>query len=226
MMNNETMATRRRATAGDELESANWERKKARGLREDRPWLTALSIVAAAVTIVAGLTTLWVTDSKRNTAVAVDRPDTTTIRNAPHWTVDQGWDPVTQSPTVDAATKTKNYRSPDDNEVVLLVRCWQERLDIMVHWGRHEVTHPQNVVFRLGSQTPRTGQWGSSRTGHGTYVPQNDVLETIRSLARGEDFVVEIAPRGEATVTAMFELMELQTRPVMELVARQCNRLL
>ena len=212
--------------AGGELESALRERKNARGLRQDRPWLTVLSIVAATVTIVAGLTTLWLAGSKHNAAETADLPDTTTIKNAPHWTVDQGWDPVTQSPTVDAATKTKNYSSPDEDEVVLLVRCWQERLDIMIHWGRHEMTHPQDVVFRLGSQTPRTGQWGSSKTGHGTYVPQNDVLETLRSLGRGEDFVVETAPRGEATVTAMFELMEPQTRPVMELVAKQCNKLL
>ena len=89
----------------------------------------------------------------------------------------------------------------------MIVRFQDGELDIYVNW-RDEITYSEtaNVNYQIDNGPTWRQSWHVSTDRMVTFMPAQDIAETIRALFDAETFTVRVYPFGGNPLTASFQV--------------------
>ena len=131
------------------------------------------------------------------TSSSEGRPrDFTSNRKSDNWVTTRSGDNV--------AIRTTD---PIDNDYSLTVRFWNRELEVYVDWGAEISLSETTMVNYQIDEGPTWRQgWHLSTDRTGTFMPAQDLAETIRALFEADEFTVRVYPFGGNPITAQFDV--------------------
>jgi type VI secretion system protein VasI len=125
--------------------------------------------------------------------------------------------PLDDTKTVVFALEADSGASAWGKKAVLVLRCRSGVTEAYVSWGDY-LGDETSVTWRVGSALATTAEWSMSTDKEATFFPSQTYsltagprtpLELVRALLAADQFVAQITPYLESTITAVFDIRGL-----------------
>lgn len=97
---------------------------------------------------------------------------------------------------------------PLDSDYLLIVRFSNRELELFVDWGEEiSYSNRTTISYQIDDGPTWRQSWHASTDRTATFMPSQDIAETIRALFDAREFTVRVYPFGGSPITASFNVL-------------------
>jgi len=128
----------------------------------------------------------------------------TTTGSKGKWQTSTDTDPLTDKSIHYATLEATDGRGRYGEKVEMTVRCKNGKTDAFVHWSTFLGTDSITVTSRIDKLQAEKSSWNISTDRKASFMPSP--VATLKRLAIGSSYTVNLTPYGESPITAIFDI--------------------
>lgn len=130
------------------------------------------------------------------------------------WQIRKSLDEIDDSKIIHALLDAEN-----DNDIYLMVRCKNNRTELMIYWDTFLWEDTQKVTTRVGKEKAITTSWSGSTGKRATFSERP--IPLIKKMLKEDKFVARIKERNGTPITAIFNTSGMEE--AVQEISETCN---
>lgn len=130
------------------------------------------------------------------------------------WRIRENLDEIDDSKIIYALLDAEN-----DNDIYLMVRCKNNRTELMIYWDTFLWEDTQKVTTRVGKEKATTTSWSGSTDNQATFSERP--IPLIKKMLKEDKFVARIKERNGTPITAIFNTSGMEE--AVQEISETCN---